>query len=134
MLPQTKAAKIGGAVALALAANALHLSSSYIVKTRVTVNAGEVLAARSVIQVAVFGMWSIIHFLRSTFTSEPEQNVNTSVKSLTAAVVANGLLVYTTLACFMAVKLMPISDFVVLCFTSPIATLIITACCCCLIE
>ena len=132
MLPQTKAAKIGGAVTLALAANALHLSSSYIVKTRVTVNAGEVLAARSVIQVAVFGVWSIIHFLRSS--SDTEQNGNTSVKSLAAAVVANGLLVYTTLACFMAVKLMPISDYVVLCFTSPIATLIITACCCCLIK
>ena len=40
---------------------------------------------------------------------------------------ANGLLVYTTVACFVAVKLIPISDYVVFSFTTPVVTLVIGA-------
>ena len=60
-----------------------------------------------------------VHFLQS-----PGQSAKVLIL---VSLAANGLLVYTTVACFVAVKLIPISDYVVFSFTTPVVTLVIGA-------
>ena len=60
-----------------------------------------------------------VHFFQS-----PGQSAKVLIL---VSLAANGLLVYTTVACFVAVKLIPISDYVVFSFTTPVVTLVIGA-------
>ena len=130
-MAQSRAAGIVCALTLTLIANVLNLASGFIVKTNVKVHAGEVLSAKAVIQITVFGAWSILHFIK---TRGREGRNRISAKSTLAAILSNALLVYTTLGCFIGVELLPISDYVVFAFTTPIATLLFNSLCCCLVR
>ena len=131
MVTQSKAAWIVCALTLTLIANVLNLSSGFIVKTNGLVHAGEVLSAKAVIQITVFGAWSILHFIK---TRDREDKKRVTAKSIIVAVLSNALLVFTTLGCFIGVELLPISDYVVFAFATPIATLLFNSLCCCLVR
>ena len=53
---------MAAAIFITLVANCMHLTSSYIVKSVPETNAGQVLAARSIIQIVIFGAASAWYF------------------------------------------------------------------------
>ena len=103
-----------GAVILS---NSCLLAVSYLAKHQ-PVSPGEIMAMRSVLQVIVFGVWSMFQGIR--VGQEPLK-----YKPVTWIVVALANIVLTSMQilCFLAVKMLPLSDFIVFCFTSPVFTL-----------
>ena len=68
MVVQISKMSMAAAIFITLVANCMHLTSSYIVKSVPETNAGQVLAARSIIQIVVFGAasaWYFCHQRRS---------------------------------------------------------------------
>ena len=112
------------AVLATLLANCVQLTSSYIVHGY-PITAGEVLLARSIIQIVVFGLSAGINKLKNNTSILIQQN---KAKVACFVVAANLGLALSTLGCFLCLKLIPISDFIVLCFTSPIFTLAYGVC------
>ena len=100
--------------------NCVHLSSSFLSHSTTTLSAGEALLVRAIVQIFVFAIWSGIHH---------QQNGWTKIKHISWfwAASASLILALITLMCYLGVKMMPVSDFIVVGFTSPVFTLILSA-------
>lgn len=110
---------------MALMANGLHLCSMYLVKTH-PVLPGDNFLFRGFLQTAFFGLWSVIHrFGKRKAPEEEEQKIG--FKLWFVATLTNLGMALVILICFIAIKLMPLSDFIVFAFTAPIFTLVTSA-------
>ena len=76
-------------------------------------------ASAGIIQILVFGTAYLIQD-KDTDPTPFSMKVYVALFSLSVGIL--------TLACYVAVQLIPISDFVVICFASPIFTLFLSAC------
>ena len=99
-----------------LISNSCYLSVSYLTKYQ-KVSPGEIMTTCAVFQLVVFG----IQFLVQHFKTPPfeRKSLKYDWKTWTALTLANILMTSMNIVCFIAVKMLPLSDFVVLCFTSP---------------
>ena len=101
-----------------LLSNSCLLSTSYLAKYK-PVSSGEIMAMGSLLQVIVFGVWGTFQGIRVQ-KSPPLKHTRSTwvVVGLT-----NLLLAAMNIICYIAVKMLPLSDFIVLVFTSPVFTL-----------
>jgi len=116
--------------AAVLMSNSCFLANSYIAKAQ-PVTPGEILSARSVLQIVLFGAWAFYQRTRPPVVVDGEKpnkrNGPMSATTWVLVLVANILLSASQILCFTAVKMIPISDFVTLCFTSPVFSLLASA-------
>ena len=77
----------------------------------------------SFLQVVIFGVWSM--FQGVTVGQKP---LKYTWQTWAVLAMANIILTSMQLACFVAIKMVPLSDFIVLCFTSPVFTLMASGC------
>ena len=108
-----------------LISNSCYLSVSYLTKYQ-KVSPGEIMTTCAVFQLVVFG----IQFLVQHFKTPPfeRKSLKYDWKTWTALTLANILMTSMNIVCFIAVKMLPLSDFVVLCFTSPIFAIMASVC------
>ena len=97
--------------------NTCLLAVSYLAKHQ-PFSPGEMMSMRSLLQVIVFGVWSTYQGI--WVDPKPLKHDN---KTWMAVGMANFVVTVTELICFTAVKLVPLSDFIVFVFTSPVFTL-----------
>jgi len=101
-----------------IVSNCCFLSVSYIAKHQ-PVSPGEIMTSRSVVQIIIFG---------SSFMFKSIRNGSKALeyKWRTWAALALCLILLTSMQilCFITVKMLPLSDFIVLVFTAPVFTLI----------
>ena len=105
-----------------MVSNTCQLAHSYLAKMQ-PVTPGEIIASRALLQIAVFGLWELCHRTKR----EDEWKPALTPKTWVAAWIANILLSTSQIIAYTAVKMIPLSDFVVLCFTSPVFALIASA-------
>jgi len=136
----TKGALLGAG--LTMAANGLHLISMYLVNTHPE-SPGDTFLFRAFLQILLFGVWSLVH----VFLGKGCLNQRAVADEAAAAaeggnrvvrvargwrlwalvLVTNVLIAVTILLSYIGLKMMPLSDFIVFAFTSPIFTLIASA-------
>ena len=111
-------------VGLGLVANAFHLHSMYVVNVS-PIKPGDTLVLRALVQTGLFGLWSTLAFIQKK-KYQPIDSSRRQVewKAWIIAVVASLWMAIVVLLTFMAIEMMPLSDFVVFSFTAPIFTLI----------
>ena len=78
-------------------------------------------------QLFVFGGWTFHYYSKNGCKSDSSPQ-DSRLKLATFVVVSNIGLAYTTMGCFVAVKMLPISDFIVIAFTAPVPTLLLSVC------
>jgi len=110
--------------AAVMVSNSCLLANSYIAKHQ-TVAPGQILTTRSVPQMVLFGLWAVYQRFKAAKGESTEPKLTVVVWLM--VLLANSLLSITQIICFTAVKMIPLSDFVVLCFTSPVFALFGTA-------
>ena len=111
-------------IGVTLLANVFFLASSYMVKVW-AIGAGEVMVYRSLVQMVVFAVWSVI---RSLGDSDERQQQERSWLLWPMVILCNTGLAFVLLLVFVAVKMLPLSDFMVFTFSSPVFTLAFSAC------
>ena len=102
--------------------NSCYLAVSYIAKHE-PVSPGEIMATRSVLQVIIFGTIFMLRGIK--MGNEP---LKFTWKIWVAMALANLLLTFMQIMSFVTVKMLPLSDFIVLVFTSPVFTILCSAC------
>ena len=102
--------------------NTCLLTVSYLAKHQ-PVSPGEILTTRSLLQIVVFGVWFMGKGIKVGQTP-----LQYTWKTWAIVAAANILMTSMQILCFLAVKMLPLSDFIVLCFTSPVFTLAASFC------
>ena len=105
-----------------IVSNSCYLAVSYIAKHE-PVSPGEIMATRSVLQVIIFGTIFMLRGIK--MGNEP---LKFTWKIWVAMALANLLLTAMQIMCFVTVKMLPLSDFIVLVFMSPVFTILCGAC------
>ena len=112
-----------------MVSNTCLLANSYIAKIQ-PVTPGEIITSRAILQIVLFTLWEayqrVLAALKSS-SSDGEKPVEVTPRKWVTVVIANLLLSCSQIVCYTAVKMIPLSDFVVLCFTSPVFALIASA-------
>jgi len=116
-------------VALAMAANALHLLASYLVKIK-PITAADNLIFRASTQTVGFGVWTLVELIRNRSRRAYREGdvMQPDGKSWFSAVICNFAMSTTILLQFVAVKMLPLSDFITFQFTAPVFAMIATTC------
>jgi len=109
-----------------LVSNTCLLANSYIAKHQ-AVAPGQILTTRSVPQIVLFGLWALYQRFKKSKDDEASEKIDMTVCTWLIVLLANSLLSISQIICYAAVKMIPLSDFVVLCFTSPVFALVCTA-------
>ena len=94
-----------------MVSNGFYLSTSYIVKNK-KIAAGEITMFSALLRILIFGIWSAKIKCTQIFTNEPGGNGH-DVKSWISLIASNLSIAVTILLCYIAVTLMPLSDFIV---------------------
>ena len=112
-----------------MVSNTCLLANSYIAKIQ-PVTPGEIITSRAILQIVLFTLWEayqrVLAALKSS-SSDIEKPVKVTPRKWVTVVIANLLLSCSQIVCYTAVKMIPLSDFVVLCFISPVFALIASA-------
>ena len=118
---------------IAIVANFLHLHSMFIVKVN-PIHPGDVLFLRGVVQTVGFGIVLLLqkcykYKVSSTATynnleSQQMEQATMDVKFWITMTFCNILVAATVILTFMAIDLLPLSDFTMLAFTTPIFTMV----------
>ena len=112
-----------------MVSNTCLLANSYIAKIQ-PVTPGEIITSRAILQIVLFTLWEayqrVLAALKSS-SSDIEKPVKVIPRKWVTVVIANLLLSCSQIVCYTAVKMIPLSDFVVLCFISPVFALIASA-------
>ena len=112
-----------------MVSNTCLLANSYIAKIQ-PVTPGEIITSRAILQIVLFTLWEAyqrtLAALKSR-SSDEDKPVKVTPRKWVTVVIANLLLSCSQIVCYTAVKMIPLSDFVVLCFTSPVFALIASA-------
>ena len=112
-----------------MVSNTCLLANSYIAKIQ-PVTPGEIITSRAILQIVLFTLWEAyqrtLAALKSS-SSDGDKPVKVTPRKWVTVVIANLLLSCSQIVCYTAVKMIPLSDFVVLCFTSPVFALIASA-------
>ena len=112
-----------------MVSNTCLLANSYIAKIQ-PVTPGEIITSRAILQIVLFTLWEayqrVLAALKSS-SSDIEKPVKLTPRKWVTVVIANLLLSCSQIVCYTAVKMIPLSDFVVLCFISPVFALIASA-------
>jgi len=126
----SKSALLGAG--LTMMANGLHLFSMYLVNTHPT-TPGDIFLFRALLQILCFGLWSLVHSCvlgkgcLNAPTNDPDARVATGWRLWALVIVCNIGIAVTILLVYIGLKMLPLSDFIVFAFTSPIFTLIASA-------
>ena len=121
------------AICSAMVSNCFYLATSYTIKNQ-KVEPGEITVFSAVIRIFLFGIWSAKIKLQQMFNKDPT-NTNSDIddthdaKAWLSLIVSNFSIAVTILLCYIAVSLMPLSDFVVFGFTTPVFTLLFVIAC-----
>ena len=121
------------AICSAMVSNCFYLATSYTIKNQ-KVEPGEITVFSAVIRIFLFGIWSAKIKLQQIFNKDPT-NTNSDIddtynaKAWLSLIVSNFSIAVTILLCYIAVSLMPLSDFVVFGFTTPVFTLLFVIAC-----
>ena len=97
---------------------------SYMVKVH-PLDPGEILICRSVIQMAIFGLL-YLKDRRRRYQDLDQSTAGFDKLSWFLVMVCNFATSIMSLLCYQAVKMLPLGDFIVFCFTAPLFTLIIS--------
>ena len=116
------------AICSTMVSNGFYLSTSYIVKNK-KVAAGEITIFSALLRILIFGIWSAKIKCTQIFSNEPSGGNGYDVKSWISLIASNLSIAITILLCYIAVTLMPLSDFIVFGFTSPVFTLMFSMAC-----
>ena len=112
-----------------MVSNTCLLANSYIAKIQ-PVTPGEIITSRAILQIVLFTLWEayqrVLAALKSS-SSDIEKPVKVTPRKWVTVVIANLLLSCSQIVCYTAVKMIPLSDFVDLCFISPVFALIASA-------
>jgi len=127
---------------LGLIANALHLHSMYVIKVN-PIKAGDTLIMRALVQCALFGLWSTVARVinRLQLRRQPlgsyeavdedrpqqislTQSFRDNWKEWVLAILSSFMQAICVLITFIGVYMMPLCDFVVFSFTTPVFTLV----------
>ena len=118
---------------IAIVANFLHLHSMFIVKVN-PIHPGDVLFLRGVVQTVGFGIVLLLqkcynYKVSSTATynnleSQQMEQPTMDVKFWITMTFCNIMVAATVILTFMAIDLLPLSDFTMLAFTTPIFTMV----------
>ena len=119
---------------IAIVANFLHLHSMFIVKVN-PIHPGDVLFLRGVVQTVGFGIVLLLQKCSNYKVSSTEAIYNNlesqqmeqptmDVKFWITMTFCNILVAATVILTFMAVDLLPLSDFTMLAFTTPMFTML----------
>ena len=118
---------------IAIVANFLHLHSMFIVKVN-PIHPGDILFLRGVVQTVGFGIVLLLqkcykYKVSSTATynnleSQQMEQATMDVKFWITMTFCNILVAATVILTFMAIDLLPLSDFTMLAFTTPIFTMV----------
>ena len=105
-----------------MVSNGFYLSTSYIVKNKNDA-AGEIILFSSAFYILVFGIWSAKVKFSQMFNEE--QGSNYDSKAWLSLIISNLAIAVTILMSYVAVTLLPLSDFIVFEFTCPVFTLLL---------
>lgn len=112
--------------------NCFYLSTSYIVKNH-NVVAGEITVFSAILRIFVFGIWSAKVKCTKVFNKDQRSGNNEDSEYGATAwlslIISNMAIAVTILLSYVAVTLMPLSDFIVFGFTSPVFTLLFVMAC-----
>lgn len=113
--------------------NCFYLSTSYIVKNQ-NVVAGEITVFSAILRIFVFGIWSAKVKCTKVFNKDQHGSGNNEDSEYGATawlslIISNMAIAVTILLSYVAVTLMPLSDFIVFGFTSPVFTLLFVMAC-----
>ena len=86
--------------------------------------AGEITVFSALLRILVFGIWSAKIKCNQVFNKEPGSDNEYDAKSWLSLIMSNLAIAVTILLSYVAVTLMPLSDFIVFGFTSPVFTLL----------
>ena len=104
--------------------NCFYLSTSYIIKNK-NVAAGEITVFSAFLRILIFGTWATKVKCEQTNEESQQQNGYTR-KAWLCLLTGNLAIAVTILLSYLCVTMMPLSDFIVFAFTSPVFTLAIT--------
>jgi len=139
-------------VGATLLSNSFLLLSSYTVKTH-PISPNQIMTTSGIIQFIVFGLWSLYNKLRQKMkrrrrnrivandddeeqhllannetTSRQEEETSYSGCLWIKVFICNLFTAIACLLCYIAVKMLPLSDYIVFVFTAPVFTLFYTIC------
>ena len=114
------AKKIVLGIAATMLSNCFYLSTSYIVKNQ-SVSPGEVTVFSALLRCVIFGLWSAKVFCQTHLNSSASYGSSAWI----SLVVSNFAVAVTILLSYVAVNMLPLSDFIVFGFTAPVFTLMI---------
>ena len=106
-------------IAATMLSNSFYLSTSYVVKNQ-NVTAGEVTVFSALLRCFIFGVWSAKVFCQS-YTNSTGYGT-TAWLGLVSSNIATAI---TILLSYVAVTMLPLSDFITFGFTAPVFTLMI---------
>ena len=102
--------------------NSFYLSSSYIIKDK-NVVPGEITVFSAVVRMLIFGSWAAKVKCQQIGTQNQDQT-GYSKRSWLFLIMGNLAIAVTILLSYISVQMMPLSDFIVFAFISPVFTLI----------
>ena len=118
---------------IAIVANFLHLHSMFIVKVN-PIHPGDVLFLRGVVQTVGFGIVFLLQkcynykvsstAIYNNLESQQIEQPTMDVKFWITMTFCNIMVAATVILTFMAIDLLPLSDFTMLAFTTPIFTMV----------
>jgi len=138
-------------VGATLLSNSFLLLSSYLVKTH-PISPNQIMTTSGIIQFLVFGIWSLFNMLRQKMkrrkrnqivadgNDEEQRLLNNNEESTRDApssfsgclwvqvFICHLFTAVSCLLCYIAVKMLPLSDYIVFVFTAPVFTLFYTIC------
>ena len=104
-------------VGAAMLSNTFYLTTSYVVKNW-DVSAGEVTVFSACLRIAIFGLWSA----QVKFASANQSYGRVEWFCLISS---NAAISVSILLSYIAVTMLPLSDFIVFCFTAPVFTVLL---------
>ena len=102
--------------------NSFYLSSSYIIKDK-NVVPGEITVFSAVVRMLIFGSWAAKVKCQQIGDQNQDQT-GYSKRSWLFLIMGNLAIAVTILLSYISVQMMPLSDFIVFAFISPVFTLI----------
>ena len=111
-------------VAATMLSNCFYLSTSYIVRNK-DVSPGEVTVFSALLRCFIFGAWSAKVFCQSHFNRSIQQRPSFGSTAWLSLASSNIAIAATILLSYVAVCMLPLSDFIVFAFTAPVFTLLI---------
>ena len=114
----TEAKKIVLGIAATMLSNGFYLSTSYMIKNQ-SVSPGEVTVFSALLRCVIFGLWSAKVFCQNY------PGTSHGLSAWISLAVSNFAVAVTILLSYVAVNMLPLSDFIVFGFTAPVFTLMI---------